>query len=176
MKMTIISILLVITASSINCKKQTVNPVPKIDVSVITKTDDFGSPAVPIDVTDWTLDNTWTTEEIALFQTPTATQLAGAEKAVILMKPAFPNPAASLIHTLFDVSKSTLVETVITDNMLSVKDRFFYNASNTSLNINLYNLDAIKYLNNTNYRIYYAFYSAIEGLYYKGHGDIKISR
>lgn len=164
---------LLISILHLNCKKDS---NAKIDVSAITETDNVGNTLSQIDNTDWIIDNMWTTDELALFQTPGSSQLTNMEKAIVSIEPSFPNPSAGGFYFAANISKSTLVQIVITDNMLSVKDRFFA----TNKNINFYllklNLDASKYPNNTNYRMYYGFYSMADGLYYKGHGDLKINR
>lgn len=157
---------------NIQCKKN--NDKPTIDVSQITITDALGN-ILSQDNTDWTKDNNWTTEEEALFQTPTAAQLANTQTATVSLFPAYPNPASSQQSIVIATSKTTLLQIVITDNMLSVKQRFFVNTSNTTQAIS-YLFDSLIFSNNTNYRLYYGFYSLSDGLFYKGHGDIKISR
>jgi hypothetical protein len=167
--------LLLISMLSFGCKKDN-NSVAKINVSVITETNNEGSPISQIDNTDWTADNTWTDDELALFQSPTSAQLTNSEKATVSILPGFPNPSSDILNFVSTISKPTLIQLVITDNMLLVKERKFLTNYNNSLNIFSLNLDVSKYANNTNYRMYYGFYSSLDGLYYKGHGDFKIRR
>jgi hypothetical protein len=171
----IIVYLLLVTMVSFSCKKDN-NSVAKINVSVITETNNEGSPISQIGNTDWTADNVWTAEELALFQTPTSAQLTNSEKATVSVLPGFPNPCTDMLIFASAISKPTLIQLVITDNMLLVKERIFTTNSNNSLNLFALNLDASKYANITNYRMYYGFYSSLDGLYYKGHGDFKIRR
>lgn len=176
MKKELIILLLLITIFSFSCKKTDSGQTAKIDVTVITETDNFGTTLSQIDNSDWTNENTWTNEEFTLLQTPSVAQLGSSEKAIITVWPGFPNPTSGIIIFAANISKPTLVQIVIVDNMLSLKDRYFLANSNNNLNLFTFSLDASKYSNNTNYRIYYGFYSLTDGLYYKGHGDLKIAR
>jgi hypothetical protein len=176
--MKIISAILFVSIFTTNCKKTDApNHAGKIDVTRITETDNLGLVVSQIDKTDWTLDNTWTTEELALFLTPTSTQLANSERATVEIKPGFPNPnSSSLFNFTCSTTKPTFIQIVTVDSMLSIKDIFFLNTTATGLNINTLALTSSKYLTNNYCRIYYAFYSQADGLYYKGHGDVKITR
>jgi len=155
-----------------NCKK---NSSPTIDVSRITSTDVVGNTTSTIDETDWTFDGNWTNEETLLFQTPTATQLANTASGTITMSPGYPNPLTELQSVFIRSTTKAVMEIVVTDNMLNVKKRNFSDILPGSINIlSLY--DQSIFENNRNYRVYYAFYSLTDGIFYKGHGDIKISR
>ena len=174
----LIGILLLSYVVNIQCKKETHsenNFVAKIDVSQITETDLSGNIMAHVDNTDWTEDNTWTSEEYDLFQTPSSSQLTNSETAAVAIYPAFPNPLAQAFMFSYNTSKVTLIQIVLTDNTLSAKDRYFFNTK-VGYNLLEFNLDDSKYLNNTNCRMYYGFYSSTGELYFKGHGDIKIKR
>lgn len=94
---------------------------------------------------------------------------------MVTIFPAYPNPATNQQFFLTKTSTITLLEIVFTDNRLSVKKRFFVLTSDSTSSI-AYLFDPAIFSNNSNYRIYYGFYSLADGLFYKGHGDIRISR
>lgn len=165
----LLSLLLII---NIQCKKE--KDKPAIDVSGITITDALGN-FLSQDNTDWTKDNDWTKQEEALFQMPTAGELANTETATVSLSPAYPNPASSEQSIVITTSKVTLLQVLITDDRLAIKKRFLFNTPATTQAI-AYLFDPAIFSNETNYRLYYGFYSAAGGLFYKGHGDIKISR
>ncbi len=165
---------------NIGCKKTTEDVVQNvvnnpIDVSKYTSTDVFGNLLASIDSTDWTLDNTWTTAENALMQTPTAAQLLNTETATITLYPSYPNPLVDVFRWSFNTTKNTLLQTVVTDSLLNVKRRNF-TTTNIGFNAITFLLDSNEYPNNKNYRLYYGFYSLSSGLFYKGHGDLALRR
>ncbi len=128
-----------------------------------------------VDSTDWAFDNAWTSSENALMQTPTSAQLLNTENAVVTMYPSYPNPLFDIAGLAFNTSKPALLQMVVTDNLLTVKFRKFI-TTNSGIN-NLQIMFATNdYTNNKNYRLYYGFYSANGGLFYKGHGDLAIRR
>ncbi len=162
------------------CKKPTEDTVQNvvnttIDVSKYTSTDVVGVSLGLIDNTDWTLDNAWTNTENALMQTPTAAQLLNTETATITLYPSYPNPLLETFSWGFKTTKTTLLQTVITDSLLNIKMRNF-TTTNVGSNALAFLLTANDYTNNKNYRFYYGFYSLDAGLYYKGHGDLAIRR
>ncbi len=162
---------------SLQCKKEP-DLLPKIDVSKITEIDKYSVGSGQVDNDDWK-QSSLTPTELSLFQIPSPSQLANTEKANIAVHPAYPNPTSGILYYSSNISKFTLLQIVITDNMLNVKDRFFLTplgTNDTDIELVQLKFDAIKYLNNTNYRIYYGYYSLADGLYFTGHGDIKIIR
>jgi hypothetical protein len=159
------------------CKKEN-EILPKIDVSKITPTDITGALTGTADNSDWKVDANWTNEELALFQTPSSEQLSGTETESITVFPAFPNPLNNVFTFVIATSKITCIQLVVTDDRLNVKDRFIFKnvLPGSGISLAQIKLDASKYLSNTNYRVYYAFYSVTDGLYQYGHGDIRIQR
>jgi len=153
------------------CKKS--DPPFEVDVSGITETDSFGNLMGHVDNTDWTRDNNWSTFELNLFETPTSAQLAGTQTADIVLYPVYPNPLALTVGFSFNTSKVTLLQLVITDNLLNIKYRTYLTTQAGSNNLRV-GLDANNYTNNTNYRLYYCFYSLADGQYFKGHGDLQL--
>lgn len=149
------------------------NPVAKIDLSGITTTDYAGNILSPVDPTDWTNDSAWTAAETAIFQLPDTTQLANTERASLSFSPAYPNPLQVQFALHIEADKRTLLQLVICDSMLTVKDRYFMPLKSGS-NDFAFRLEPVNYNAGTNYRLYYGFYGAAESLYYKGHGDLKI--
>ena len=161
MTKTIFLISFLVLIINIRCKKN--EDKPKIDVSQITVTDALGN-VLSQDNSDWTNDNNWTTEEQALFQTPTSAQLSNTQTAAVSLFPAYPNPVSHVQFIVITTSKVTLLQIVITDNMLSIKQRFFFNTPNTTQAIS-YLFDSSIFSNKTNYRLYYGFYSLADGLF-----------
>ncbi len=157
---------------NLECTK---NKTVALDLSGITQTDAVGNSIGPVDNTDWTQDNTWNSNESNLFDTPTAAQLSGTQTCAVTVGPAFPNPAGSTIMFYFTTSGITLVQMVITDKYLHVQELHYF-MSTTGSNFFQLALQQAMYANNTSYRLYYAFYSLADGRFYKGHGDIRISR
>jgi hypothetical protein len=163
------------------CKKEKQDEkeeTPKIDVSKITTTDIGGASLGTVDNTDWTIDANWTSEELALFQTPSSQQLSGTETESITVFPAFPNPLNNVFTFVIAITKITCIQLVVTDDRLNVKERFIFKNAlpGSGISLSQIKLDASKYDNNTNYRVYYGFYSVTDDLYLKGHGDIRIQR
>jgi hypothetical protein len=170
-------IALLFTQINFHCKKEA-DVLPKIDVSKITETDEHSVRLGQVDNDDWK-QASLTPAELALFQTPSPSQLANTEKANITIHPAYPNPTSGILYYTSNISKFTLLQIVITDNMLNVKDRFFLTplgTNDTDIELVQLRFDSIKYSNNTNYRIYYGYYSLSDGLYFTGYGDIKVNK
>lgn len=162
---------------NIQCKKEA-DILPKIDVSKVTETDEHSIRIGELDNDDWK-QSALTSYELALFQKPDPSQLANARKANITVHAAYPNPTSGTLYYLSNISAFTLLQIVITDNMLNVKDRYFVTplrANDTDIEIVQLKFDSGKYLNNTNYRVYYGYYSLSEGQYFTGYGDVRISR
>jgi hypothetical protein len=178
MRSILVTILLISSFVNIKCKKKAEDDTPKIDVSKITTTDIAGNAIGAIDNTDWTFDNTWTDEEMKLMQVPTNAQLSGTEASDITFVPAFPNPLSSVFTFVVQAPKPACIQLVITDDRLQIKDRFFLKSNNANgpYFLSMINMDAAKYTNNTNYRVYYGLFSLADGLFIKGHGDIRIQR
>ncbi len=63
---TVIFSLLVLCFLSFNCRKQTTAPTT-INFNGITATDFNAQPLGAVDATDWTLNDNWTAQEVALF-------------------------------------------------------------------------------------------------------------
>jgi hypothetical protein len=165
---------------NISCKKTAEGVVQNVvnntvDVSKYSNTDLTGLSLGLVDNTDWTFDNTWTNAENALMQTPTAAQLLNTETAVITLYPSYPNPLMEVFAWGFKTTKTTLLQTVITDSLLNIKMRNF-TTTNVGSNALAFLLAANDYTNNKNYRFYYGFYSLGGGLFYKGHGDLAVRR
>ena len=172
MKKGIVWIFFLIVISNVQCKKNAARV--SIDVSKITSTDMFGN-VLSSDNTDWKTDDQWTNDEQQLFKQPDATALAGTEASALSLFPAYPNPLANQQAMIVKASKPCLLEIVITDNHLEVKKRYTIMVQPPSLDL-AYNFDQAIFSNKTNYRLYYAFYSLTDGIFARGHGDIKINR
>lgn len=176
----LISIFIFLITFLFSCKKEkestsSNNPVAKIDVSNITLTDYAGNIMFYVDTTDWRFDNNWTSEEFALFTKPDSGQLADTKKSSITVHPAYPNPFKNILQLSIFHSKAVFFQLVITDSLLTIKDKFSFKNMNTSNSIFSIKLSDTGYVNSTNYRLYYSFSSETDRNYYKGHGDIKIS-
>src|SRR5450432_2759857 len=147
----LIALILLFSLGNVRCKK---DDKTEIDVSQITQTDVSGNNTGTMDNTDWTKDNTWTDAEINLFETPTSSELASTETAVVANSVAYPNPITTTVMLYFNTSKVTLLQMVITDKFLTIKDRHYY-TSHPGANLIQLKLDEAAYSNNTNYRVYY---------------------
>lgn len=171
---------LILFLLNLGCKKSTEDAVQNvvntsIDVSKYTSTDLVGNTNGPLDITDWTFDNLWSINELALMQSPTTIQLANTENGNVTLNPSYPNPFIEQFNLNFSTSKPALLQIVITDSLLNVKMRNF-KTTNIGPNTIAILLSANDYINNKNYRLYYGFYSSLGGLYFKGHGDLAIRR
>lgn len=171
MKSKLIGLVLFFTLINTACRKT--DPPFEVDVSGITETDIYGNLSGYVDYTDWTRDNSWSAFELNLFETPTAAQLAGTETADIVLYPVYPNPLVLTVGFSFNTNKVTLLQLVITDKLLNIKYRTYLTTQAGSNNL-LVGLDATKYINNSNYRLYYCFYSLTDGQFFKGHGDLQL--
>jgi len=157
---------------SFGCKK---SDPSRIDVSQITHTDINGNLTSTADNSDWTSDASWSDAETALFVTPPAEQLTNTESGTITLSAGYPNPLATQQLIYVKSSAKAVMELVVTDNMLSIKKRDFINVSVNGYAVSSFYDPAI-FSDSVNYRVYYGFYSQANGLFYKGHGDIRISR
>ena len=164
----VLTYILLFTLINTQCNKDN-NGI--INVSSITETDVLGNSTGHIDNTDWTKDNNWTSSESKLFESPTADQLANTQTSTISVA-AYPNPVGPALMFYFNSSGITLAQIVITDKFLTIKERHYY-LGHTGSNFLQINPDQTKYANNTNYRVYYSFYSLADGQYYKGHARRK---
>lgn len=157
------------------------SPVPdeitdQVDTQSITSTNLNGNSLGQVDPTDWTKDVNWMATESALLETPTATQLSNiVDTGTVSVFVAFPNPMVSQFNWGFKTTKPALLQMVIVDNLLKVKWRQYFTTQTGSNVISILMPDA-DYLNNKNYRLYYAFYCSSKGLYYKGHGDLAVRK
>ncbi|WP_207496122.1 hypothetical protein [Aridibaculum aurantiacum] len=172
-------ILMFVLVAQSSCRKETpadgTGITDKIDASRITTTDALGNITHDIDPTDWTYDTTWAADERAVITNPLAAQLANMETGVVSIYPAYPNPLRDKVTFSFKNTRQSLLQIVIVDRFLQVKDRFFFTTTPGSSSFT-FELDEEKYINNINYRMYYAFFSQADGLYYKGHGDLQVKR
>lgn len=168
----IVIFIIVLSAFNLQCKK-TPDSQPIIDTSKITETNDQGEKVGQVDETDWTEDTNWKSAEYNLFMKPNTTELENTETATITIHNAYPNPIWKMVVLNYVATEVTLVQVVVTDNMLNIKDRLFYKTKQGNNTIQIA-MDADHYKSNTTYRIYYGFYSATNELYFKGHGDVKI--
>lgn len=157
------------------------SPVPdeitnQVDTQSISNTNLNGNSLGQVDPTDWIFDAKWMATETALLLTPTAAQLANtADTGTVIPYLAIPNPLVSLFKWGFKTTKPAFLQIVITDNLLNVKWRQSFT---TLVGANFVDvpMPETEYLTNRNYRLYYAFYCAAKGLYYKGHGDVAVRR
>jgi hypothetical protein len=157
------------------------SPVPdeitnQVDTQSISNTDLTGFSLGQVDPTDWTFDNNWMATETVLFETPTATQLAStADTGTVSIFVAYPNPLTTVFNWGFKTTKPAFIQIIITDNFLTVKKRISFVTQVGTNNLSI-QMPESEFVNNKNYRLYYAFYCANRGLYFKGHGDIAVRR
>jgi hypothetical protein len=163
-----------------SCGKSNNNPediTNQIDTQSYTSTSVTGTSLGLIDPTDWTRDNIWLPQETILFQAPTSTQLANtSDSGTVLIFPAYPNPLNNIFNWGYRTTKTSLLQIVITDNQLNIKKRLFINNTLVGNNTISIQMPESEFEQNKNYRLYYAFYTSNNGLYYKGHGDLAVRR
>lgn len=155
-----------------HCGKEKIS-TREIDVSRYTQTDNIGMVVGTVDETDWTKDSVWTAAESQLFESPPATALAGTTTGSVSVFPAFPNPVSQTFGFAFKAKQEALIQLVVTDNRLVVKDRFSFRAD-TGSRVVMIRLTNDRYKSKTNYRLYYGFSSATDVLFFKGHGDLRL--
>jgi hypothetical protein len=174
-----LSFVLVAIIAAYSCGKSNNNPediTNQIDTQSYTSTNLTGNSLGLIDPSDWTRDNIWLPQETVLFQTPTSVQLANtSDSGTVLISPAYPNPLNNIFNWVYKSIKASLLQIVITDNQLNIKKRIFIKtlAGNNTISIQM---PESEFEQNKNYRLYYAFYTSNNGLYYKGHGDLAVRR
>ncbi len=153
-----------------SCEK--LNPFT-IDASAITSTDASGNVIGSTDPSDWATDAAWNATEESLFRMDPI-DISYSMQATIEMKPGFANPVANRnIKFHFNSSAKTFLKIAIAD-VSANKKAFYALAVDSGYNVYNLNFDPSVFKNNTNYRIYYAFATPLNGFYFKGHGDIKI--
>lgn len=151
----------------------------KVVVSGITETDANGELLGTVDTTDWKIGDLWTDKEEALFHSLELTSAqaylkstSGISFKTIELFPASPNPCqwcfSLSIGNGLGVGK---FEYVFVNTNLTILASGVYGAFKTGANSFNYSLNDSTFKPNNLYRMYYKF--IIDGLEYKGHGDIK---
>jgi hypothetical protein len=151
----------------------------KVVVSGITETDALGYGLGTVDTTDWKIGDIWTDREEALFHTLELTSaqaylksISGINLKTIQIHPASPNPCQTnfnlYIYNGIGVGK---FEYVFVNTNLTIISSGVYGAFRTDANSFYYSLNDSIFKPNNIYRMYYKF--IIDGVEFKGHGDIK---
>ncbi len=145
----------------------------KINATHITTTDQMGAPTGSYDPSDWRFDDTWTVEELALFNFADTITTTGFEQADTLTAAAYPNPAVDVIRFSFSANKNTIVKMVVTNVYLKPLWTYYAKLIRGTFPraYHTVQIDLTAYKRHNYYRLYYAFYKDGKVLYAKGHGD-----
>jgi hypothetical protein len=174
------------------CSKNS-TPTPTIDFGAndgYTIRDSRGMLTYAADPTDWTLDATWNDSETALFAkyNLSLTQPPALANGWTII--AYPNPIpvdgrntvlaefnqlGVTIPTGAGAGELRMAYTIVDANY-TVQAEGDVSNSNKGFNV-VFQYDAAKFRANTLYRIYYVMYNDTnKTVYYKGHGDVKVTR
>ncbi len=166
-------IVLIITACFLlsACKKE--NSV-QLDFSKITVTDLACIYISNVDTSDWTLDNTWTNQETNLMNFSRTVSTTDTVAGYVQVSAACPNPSAGSLAVGVNTERACVMKAVFVNNDMQI-----LHYSNQLLTggpiITYHNFTSLSsFKKDANYRMYYAFYTAKDSLYYKGHGDFRI--
>ena len=157
--------LTILLCSGFSCYKQ-----EEIDISGYTKTDAIGNIMGSVDPTDWTHDTKWTDLEISVFNTIGTESLTGTTSGTISITPAFPNPCTDQFGIGIQSTSKCVVRMGIVNEGLDIKWQH-YQVINIGVNYITIAPDPSK-IGKGLYRLYYAFESFDQHMFYKGHGDV----
>ncbi|HEX7845010.1 MAG TPA: hypothetical protein VF476_04355 [Chitinophagaceae bacterium] len=163
MKKIIIPVLILFTFG-FSCKKEL------IDISGYTKTDGVGNLMGAADATDWTHDPNWTEAEVAIFNTVGIANLAGTSSGSVTIFPAYPNPCSNQSHIVVQSSTKCVIRMALVDEFLNQRWTA-YQLIEVGFNNIVIAPDPGK-IGKGLIRLYYAFESNDQHMFYKGHGDI----
>lgn len=166
-----IILLVVFVALLSSCKKETSTP---LDFSQITVTDSSCIYISEVDVTDWAFEAGWTTQENDLLNFARTVSVTDSIAGYVQLSAACPNPSAGKFIVGINTERACVMKVAIVDTDMHVL--YFANRVFTGGPIlTAYDLTSLSAFHaNENYRMYYAFYTSKDSLYYKGHGDFRI--
>ncbi len=140
----------------------------------ITTVDSICQPVGVIDSTDWTYDTTWVAEELNFVHFIDTVTSTDTLTGTIYVAPVCPNPTNGLFYLNVVAQRECQLKCALVNTNRQLVG---YLAKRTlpgpsSVGFDVRTVSAAR--KNRYYRLYYAFYTSRDSLYYKGHGDIFI--
>ncbi len=157
--------ILLLACCGLSCKKDV------IDITGYTETDSAGNFMGTIDLTDWTLDQEWTSKESdRMDQIPAAT-LTGTSSGTIILGSAYPNPFSDQFRITVNSTTKCVIRMGLFDEQLNLK------WSGSQVLLQGYSSvtiapDLSRLRKSNLYRLYYVFDAEGQAAYFKGHGDV----
>ncbi|MDB5282043.1 MAG: hypothetical protein JWO06_1118 [Bacteroidota bacterium] len=163
----IIPVLLIYFAS---CKKTT---VAVVDFSKYTVTDNECRVS-SIDTTDWNNEVIWSLQDSNLVAFTDTFSFFDTLTGKVSFSPACPNPSNGLFICNITPEQQCKLKVVCVNSKF---DLIYFNtyllyAEPITLGFDF--REATAFHKNNNYRMYYAFYTSRDSMYYRGHGDFRI--
>jgi hypothetical protein len=154
-----------------SCKKDAVTAV---DFSKYTATDSNCLFTGTIDNTDWTNDAEWSATENALMNFSTSIATLDSITGYVVVSALCPNPGNGVFTLRVNTERECKMKIACVNTEMETLF-FTTNKMAPGPNINSFDFTAITaFHKNTDYRMYYAFYTSKDSVYYKGHGDFRI--
>lgn len=160
------SLLLISLCLVLSCKKD------KIDIEGYTVTDATGNFMGAIDLTDWTLDASWSNKELDVFAEIDPGSLTGTSSSSIVPGPAFPNPCSNVFTVVFHAPSACKARLALVNKDLDILTSKVI-ALTAGINTSQIAIPAEAKPGRL-YRLYYVFDAEGSPAFFKGHGDIKI--
>lgn len=154
------------------CKKTAVTSPP--DFSKITVTDSSCIYSGAVDSTDWTYDDTWTTQELALLNFTDTISVTDSTTGYVQVSAACPNPNHGVFIIGTDVQKQCKLKVAIVNTSMQLLAYNTYHLTGGPIMTGFNFAGSGSFHANENYRMYYAFYNSQGTLFYMGHGDFRI--
>lgn len=155
-----------------SCKK---DPVVIIDFSKYTATDSNCLITGAVDNTDWTDDITWAAQENALLAFSDNIVLVDSIEGYIDISPLCPNPGDGLFTMDILTERECKMKIACVNTEMETLYFIAKKLTGGPPVTTEFDLRALtSFHKNMNYRMYYAFYTADDSVYYKGHGDFRI--
>lgn len=163
--------LAVLLLSVASCKKESSQ---SYNFTQITETDASANSIGYVDSSDWGYDANWSAAETKLLSFKDTLKSSDTTIGYIHISPAFPNPSAGTFFIGADTEKGCKMKAVFVNEQFQILHYLSRNFTGGPI-ITVYNLAAITAFRKGHYyRMYYGFYNAMDSLYYKGHGDLRI--
>ena len=170
-KIYVLLLLSIITVYWGSCKKTT---VAVVDFSKYTVTGNECQ-ITSEDSTDWTNDLIWTRQDSSLVAFSDTFSFSDTSAGKISISPACPNPSNGLFICTVTPQRQCKMKLVCVNTSYDILyyNTYLLNSEPITLGFDFRNVTAFH--KNTNYRMYYAFYSSLrDSMYYRGHGDFRI--
>ncbi len=165
----LLSFVLLIQFSS--CKKEVVTI---FDFSQYTTTDSNCLYTGAVDNSDWTNDAVWTTKENSLMNFSDNIVLTDSLAGYIEVAAPCSNPSEGQFSMGINTERQCKMKVVCVNTEM---ETLYFAARELTGGpvVTEYNFRSLtSFHKGMNYRMYYAFYTAKDSVYYKGHGDFRI--